>query len=186
MAYTAKDNAWEESQTKAKVAEEIAMQILHADGWDHVLDKRDDYIFQKMDVDFLTLSRKRVSQFVEVKSDDCAKNNNYCLEVVSNTDTGTPGWGLTTKADQIWIYRSAFGTIDLLDGPKTVAWLKANHDRQKNGRDEFFALRNGTKKKYGNGTLYPSLCRLVNRDLFAKEVGIIRRINVRDYLTQAS
>ena len=173
----AKNNSWQESNDKAKVAEALAAKCFSAAGWAS-LDVSKNKKYQEDDIDFILINRRTGERAtLECKSDDTHQYGNFAFESIKNTNTGDLGWALTTKAQYITIYYPAIDTMYLLDGPRMVAWFTENQHR-------FKEITNSTARREG-GALYHSSFRIVNRELFARESGaVIDSFIVSDFLKE--
>jgi len=149
-------NNIEDSNQKGTVGEDIIRKVLSTVA--PVVDVRKNKKYQKLDVDFIFKDKK-----VEAKSDSCYNTGNYFFEVVSNAEKSTPGWAVYSEADYILIYYPAAGEIHSIYGQDLRDWLVNNSYR-------FPMITNSTSGRE-NKLLYHSMGVLVNRELFAKEVG---------------
>lgn len=163
MATPIKQYAFKASDNKAKVAEARVQQLLEAHG-NNVINVRSDPKYQKMDVDLLVTTSAGVLVTTEVKSDNCYKNGNFCLETISNDKKNTPGWALYTSAAMVVIYFPQVDRAFLLDGPGLVEWMKKNYRN-------YPIMNNATPDSYGN-ELYQSECRIIPRQVLEENENI--------------
>lgn len=172
----AKLNGFANSDAKAKIAEEKVENCFYHTGNFDVENVRHIPEYREMDVDLILIDKVTgEKQTVEVKSDDFWRDNgNFAIESVSNTNTGSPGWGLFCKADYIAIYYPAVDKLFLLDGPRLVSWFTENQER-------YPEVTNGTERREG-GVLYGSKFRKVKRSDVEREVGLVAEITVNEYL----
>ena len=159
-----KNNAWAASLKKAKYAEALTRQIYEKMGC-AVTDVSYDPEYQEEDIDMVCTTPDTQRFTIESKSDDTYQYGNFAFENIKNTNTGEPGWGLTTTADLITIYYPTTDIMYILDGHKTVTWFRENQHR-------FREVTNSTARREG-GVLYQSKFRTVNRELFERESGAV-------------
>lgn len=150
--------------------------------------KCDTPAFRSIDVDFttdLTLSKSNNvdeiinSEFplIEVKT-DLSTYPNQCIEVVSNTNTNSPGWALITEATHIFSVYPNLNRCYIYDGRKFREYAESIKD------DPTIKTSILNTAGYNNKTLYNSKIKLVSRKKL-KELGIVTRIidlKTYDYL----
>jgi len=182
----AKSNSFKESNEKTKIAEYLVATYLSSLGWAFIF-VCDNPKYQAMGIDIICINRRTGEKItIEVKSDDRSDTPNFFFETVSNVKKGSTGWSFSTQAQYVIIFYPLIHTIYILDGQELVAWFCVNHDRQnKYGRNEFFEITNATKS-YDGSDLYKSKGRLINREIFRREVGFIDKVIVPDYLITAA
>lgn len=150
--------------------------------------KCDTPAFRSIDVDFttdLTLSKSNNvdeiinSEFplIEVKT-DLSTYPNQCIEVVSNTNTNSPGWALITEATHIFSVYPNLNRCYIYDGRKFREYAESIKD------DSTIKTSILNTAGYNNKTLYNSKIKLVSRKKL-QELGIVTRIidlKTYDYL----
>nr|DAV99960.1 MAG TPA: hypothetical protein [Caudoviricetes sp.] len=150
--------------------------------------KCDTPAFRSIDVDFttdLTLSKSNNvdeiinSEFplIEVKT-DLSTYPNQCIEVVSNMNTGSPGWALVTEATHIFSVFPNLNKCYIYDGQLFREYAESIKD------DPTIKTSILNTTGYDNKTLYNSKIKLVSRKKL-QELGIVTRIidlKTYDYL----
>lgn len=150
--------------------------------------KCDTPAFRSIDVDFttdLTLSKSNNvdeiinSEFplIEVKT-DLSTYPNQCIEVVSNMNTGSPGWALVTEATHIFSIFPKLNKCYIYDGQLFKEYAESIKD------DPNIKTSILNTAGYDKKTLYNSKIKLVSRKKL-QELGIVTRIidlKTYDYL----
>lgn len=150
--------------------------------------KCDTQAFRSIDVDFTTdlaLSKSNDvneiinSEFplIEVKT-DLSTYPNQCIEVISNMNTGSPGWALVTKATHIFSIFPKLNKCYIYDGRLFKEYAESIKD------DPTIKTSILNTAGYDNKTLYNSKIKLVSRKKL-QELGIVTRIidlKTYDYL----
>lgn len=150
--------------------------------------KCDTPAFRSIDVDFttdLTLSKSNDvneilnSEFplIEVKT-DLSTYPNQCIEVVSNMNTGSPGWALVTEATHIFSIFPKLNKCYIYDGQLFKEYAESIKD------DPTIKTSILNTAGYDKKTLYNSKIKLVSRKKL-QELGIVTRIidlKTYDYL----
>lgn len=150
--------------------------------------KCDTPAFRSIDVDFTTdktLSKSNNvdeiinSEFplIEVKT-DLSTYPNQCIEVVSNMNTGSPGWALITEATHIFSVFPKLNKCYIYDGQLFREYAESIKD------DPTIKTSILNTAGYDNKTLYNSKIKLVSRKKL-QELGIVTRIidlKTYDYL----
>lgn len=150
--------------------------------------KCDTPAFRSIDVDFttdLTLSKSNDvdeiinSEFplIEVKT-DLSTYPNQCIEVISNMNTGSPGWALVTKATHIFSVFPNLNKCYIYDGQLFREYAESIKD------DPTIKTSILNTAGYDKKTLYNSKIKLVSRKKL-QELGIVTRIidlKTYDYL----
>lgn len=150
--------------------------------------KCDTPAFRSIDVDFttdLTLSKSNDvneilnSEFplIEVKT-DLSTYPNQCIEVVSNMNTGSPGWALVTEATHIFSIFPKLNKCYIYDGQLFREYAESIKD------DPTIKTSILNTAGYDKKTLYNSKIKLVSRKKL-QELGIVTRIidlKTYDYL----
>lgn len=150
--------------------------------------KCDTPAFRSIDVDFTTdlaLSKSNDvneiinSEFplIEVKT-DLSTYPNQCIEVVSNMNTGSPGWALVTQATHIFSVFPNLNKCYIYDGQLFREYAESIKD------DPNIKTSILNTAGYDNKTLYNSKIKLVSRKKL-QELGIVTRIidlKTYDYL----
>ena len=150
--------------------------------------KCDTPAFRSIDVDFttdLTLSKSNNvdeiinSEFplIEVKT-DLSTYPNQCIEVVSNMNTGSPGWALVTAATHIFSIFPKLNKCYIYDGQLFREYAYSIKD------DPTIKTSILNTAGYDKKTLYNSKIKLVSRKKL-QELGIVTRIidlKTYDYL----
>ena len=150
--------------------------------------KCDTPAFRSIDVDFttdLTLSKSNDvdeiinSEFplIEVKT-DLSTYPNQCIEVVSNMNTGSPGWALVTEATHIFSVFPNLNKCYIYDGKKFREYAESIKD------DPTIKTSILNTAGYDKKTLYNSKIKLVSRKKL-QDLGIVTRIidlKTYDYL----
>lgn len=150
--------------------------------------KCDTPAFRSIDVDFTTdktLSKSNNideiinSEFplIEVKT-DLSTFPNQCIEVVSNMNTGSPGWALVTKATHIFSIFPKLNKCYIYDGQLFKEYAESIKD------DPTIKTSILNTAGYDKKTLYNSKIKLVSRKKL-QELGIVTRIidlKTYDYL----
>lgn len=150
--------------------------------------KCDTPAFRSIDIDFttdLTLSKSNNvdeiinSEFplIEVKT-DLSTYPNQCIEVVSNMNTGSPGWALVTEATHIFSIFPKLNKCYIYDGQLFKEYAESIKD------DPTIKTSILNTAGYDNKTLYNSKIKLVSRKKL-QELGIVTRIidlKTYDYL----
>lgn len=150
--------------------------------------KCDTPAFRNIDVDFTTdfeLSKSNDvdeiinSEFplIEVKT-DLSTYPNQCIEVVSNMNTGSPGWALVTEATHIFSVFPNLNKCYIYDGQLFREYAESIKD------DPTIKTSILNTAGYDNKTLYNSKIKLVSRKKL-QELGIVTRIidlKTYDYL----
>lgn len=150
--------------------------------------KCDTPAFRSIDVDFTTdlaLSKSNDvdeiinSEFplIEVKT-DLSTYPNQCIEVVSNMNTGSPGWALVTEATHIFSIFPKLNKCYIYDGQLFKEYAESIKD------DPTIKTSILNTAGYDNKTLYNSKIKLVSRKKL-QELGIVTRIidlKIYDYL----
>lgn len=150
--------------------------------------KCDTPAFRSIDVDFttdLTLSKSNDvneilnSEFplIEVKT-DLSTYPNQCIEVVSNMNTGSPGWALITEATHIFSVFPKLNKCYIYDGQLFREYAESIKD------DPTIKTSILNTAGYDKKTLYNSKIKLVSRKKL-QELGIVTRIidlKTYDYL----
>lgn len=150
--------------------------------------KCDTPAFRSIDVDFttdLTLSKSNDvneiinSEFplIEVKT-DLSTYPNQCIEVISNINTGSPGWALVTEATHIFSVFPNLNKCYIYDGKKFREYAESIKD------DPTIKTSILNTAGYDKKTLYNSKIKLVSRKKL-QELGIVTRIidlKTYDYL----
>lgn len=150
--------------------------------------KCDTPAFRSIDVDFttdLTLSKSNDvdeiinSEFplIEVKT-DLSTYPNQCIEVVSNMNTGSPGWALVTEATHIFSVFPNLNKCYIYDGQLFREYAESIKD------DPTIKTSILNTAGYDKKTLYNSKIKLVSRKKL-QELGIVTRIidlKTYDYL----
>lgn len=150
--------------------------------------KCDTPAFRSIDVDFttdLTLSKSNDvneilnSEFplIEVKT-DLSTFPNQCIEVVSNMNTGSPGWALVTEATHIFSVFPNLNKCYIYDGQLFREYAESIKD------DPTIKTSILNTAGYDKKTLYNSKIKLVSRKKL-QELGIVTRIidlKTYDYL----
>ena len=150
--------------------------------------KCDTPAFRSIDVDFTTdlaLSKSNDvneilnSEFplIEVKT-DLSTYPNQCIEVVSNMNTGSPGWALVTEATHIFSIFPKLNKCYIYDGQLFKEYAESIKD------DPTIKTSILNTAGYDNKTLYNSKIKLVSRKKL-QELGIVTRIidlKTYDYL----
>ena len=150
--------------------------------------KCDTPAFRSIDVDFTTdlaLSKSNDvneilnSEFplIEVKT-DLSTFPNQCIEVVSNMNTGSPGWALVTEATHIFSIFPNLNKCYIYDGQLFREYAESIKD------DPTIKTSILNTAGYDNKTLYNSKIKLVSRKKL-QELGIVTRIidlKTYDYL----
>ena len=78
----AKNNSWQESNDKAKVAETLVANCFSAAGWASI-DVSGNKKYQKVDIDFILINRRTGEKAtLECKSDDTYQYGNFAFESV--------------------------------------------------------------------------------------------------------
>lgn len=141
--------------------------------------KCDTPAFRSIDVDFTTdkaLSKSNDvneilnSEFplIEVKT-DLSTYPNQCIEVVSNMNTGSPGWALVTEATHIFSVFPKLNKCYIYDGQLFKEYAKSIKD------DPTIKTSILNTAGYDKKTLYNSKIKLVSRKKL-QELGIVTRI----------
>lgn len=144
--------------------------------------------FRSIDVDFTTdlaLSKSNDvneilnSEFplIEVKT-DLSTFPNQCIEVVSNMNTGSPGWALVTEATHIFSVFPNLNKCYIYDGQLFKEYAESIKD------DPTIKTSILNTAGYNKKTLYNSKIKLVSRKKL-QELGIVTRIidlKTYDYL----
>lgn len=144
--------------------------------------------FRSIDVDFttdLTLSKSNDideiinSEFplIEVKT-DLSTYPNQCIEVVSNMNTGSPGWALVTEATHIFSVFPNLNKCYIYDGQLFREYAESIKD------DPTIKTSILNTAGYDKKTLYNSKIKLVSRKKL-QDLGIVTRIidlKTYDYL----
>ena len=150
--------------------------------------KCDTPAFRSIDVDFTTdeaLSKSNDvdeiinSEFplIEVKT-DLSIYPNQCIEVVSNMNTGSPGWALVTEATHIFSVFPNLNKCYVYDGQLFREYAESIKD------DPTIKTSILNTAGYDKKTLYNSKIKLVSRKKL-QELGIVTRIidlKTYDYL----
>ena len=148
--------------------------------------KCDTPAFRSIDVTTdLTLSKSNDvdeiinSEFplIEVKT-DLSTFPNQCIEVVSNMNTGSPGWALVTEATHIFSIFPKLNKCYIYDGQLFREYAESIKD------DPTIKTSILNTAGYDNKTLYNSKIKLVSRKKL-QELGIVTRIidlKTYDYL----
>ena len=150
--------------------------------------KCDTPAFRSIDVDFttdLTLSKSNDvneiinSKFplIEVKT-DLSTYPNQCIEVVSNMNTGSPGWALVTEATHIFSVFPNLNKCYIYDGQLFREYAESIKD------DPTIKTSILNTAGYDKKTLYNSKIKLVSRKKL-QDLGIVTRIidlKTYDYL----
>lgn len=150
--------------------------------------KCDTPAFRSIDVDFTTdlaLSKSNDvneilnSEFplIEVKT-DLSTFPNQCIEVVSNMNTGSPGWALVTEATHIFSVFPNLNKCYIYDGQLFREYAESIKD------DPTIKTSILNTAGYDKKTLYNSKIKLVSRKKL-QELGIVTRIidlKTYDYL----
>lgn len=150
--------------------------------------KCDTPAFRSIDVDFTTdlaLSKSNDvneiinSEFplIEVKT-DLSTYPNQCIEVVSNMNTGSPGWALVTEATHIFSVFPKLNKCYVYDGQLFREYAESIKD------DPIIKTSILNTAGYDKKTLYNSKIKLVSRKKL-QELGIVTRIidlKTYDYL----
>lgn len=150
--------------------------------------KCDTPAFRSIDVDFTTdlaLSESNDvdeiinSEFplIEVKT-DLSTYPNQCIEVVSNMNTGSPGWALVTEATHIFSIFPKLNKCYIYDGQLFREYAESIKD------DPTIKTSILNTAGYDKKTLYNSKIKLVSRKKL-QELGIVTRIidlKTYDYL----
>ena len=150
--------------------------------------KCDTPAFRSIDVDFTTdlaLSKSNNvdeiinSEFplIEVKT-DLSTYPNQCIEVISNMNTGSPGWALVTKATHIFSVFPNLNKCYIYDGQLFREYAESIKD------DPTIKTSILNTAGYDKKTLYNSKIKLVSRKKL-QELGIVTRIidlKTYDYL----
>ena len=150
--------------------------------------KCDTPAFRSIDVDFTTdlaLSKSNDvdeiinSEFplIEVKT-DLSTYPNQCIEVISNMNTGSPGWALVTQATHIFSVFPNLNKCYIYDGQLFREYAESIKD------DPNIKTSILNTAGYDNKTLYNSKIKLVSRKKL-QELGIVTRIidlKTYDYL----
>lgn len=150
--------------------------------------KCDTPAFRSIDVDFttdLTLSKSNDideiinSEFplIEVKT-DLSTYPNQCIEVISNMNTGSPGWALVTEATHIFSIFPNLNKCYIYDGQLFREYAESIKD------DPTIKTSILNTAGYDKKTLYNSKIKLVSRKKL-QELGIVTRIidlKTYDYL----
>lgn len=150
--------------------------------------KCDTPAFRSIDVDFttdLTLSKSNDvdeiinSEFplIEVKT-DLSTYPNQCIEVISNMNTGSPGWALVTEATHIFSVFPKLNKCYIYDGQLFKEYAESIKD------DPTIKTSILNTAGYDKKTLYNSKIKLVSRKKL-QELGIVTRIidlKTYDYL----
>lgn len=150
--------------------------------------KCDTPAFRSIDVDFTTdlaLSKSNDvneilnSEFplIEVKT-DLSTYPNQCIEVVSNMNTGSPGWALVTEATHIFSIFPKLNKCYIYDGQLFKEYAESIKD------DPTIKTSILNTAGYDKKTLYNSKIKLVSRKKL-QELGIVTRIidlKTYDYL----
>lgn len=150
--------------------------------------KCDTPAFRSIDVDFTTdkaLSKSNDvneilnSEFplIEVKT-DLSTYPNQCIEVVSNMNTGSPGWALITEATHIFSIFPRLNKCYIYDGQLFKEYAESIKD------DPTIKTSILNTAGYDKKTLYNSKIKLVSRKKL-QELGIVTRIidlKTYDYL----
>ena len=147
--------------------------------------KCDTPAFRSIDVDFttdLTLSKSNNvdeiinSEFplIEVKT-DLSTYPNQCIEVISNMNTGSPGWALVTEATHIFSVFPNLNKCYIYDGQLFREYAESIKD------DPNIKTSILNTAGYDKKTLYNSKIKLVSRKKL-QELGIVTRIiNLKTY-----
>lgn len=111
-----------------EVGEKITMEYLSSiENFDCILDVRDNKLFQKIDVDFLVLTKDNIMLPVEVKSDTMAhRTNNIVYETVSNRKTGSIGCFEKTRAKYMYYYLTVPQELYVIDVIKLQEYAHEN------------------------------------------------------------
>lgn len=150
--------------------------------------KCDTPAFRSIDVDFTTdktLSKSNNideiinSEFplIEVKT-DLSTFPNQCIEVVSNMNTGSPGWALVTEATHIFSVFPKLNKCYIYDGQLFREYAESIKD------DPNIKTSILNTAGYDKKTLYNSKIKLVSRKKL-QDLGIVTRIidlKTYDYL----
>ena len=150
--------------------------------------KCDTPAFRSIDVDFTTdlkLSKSNDvdeiinSEFplIEVKT-DLSTYPNQCIEVVSNMNTGSPGWALVTEATHIFSIFPNLNKCYIYDGQLFREYAESIKD------DPNIKTSILNTAGYDKKTLYNSKIKLVSRKKL-QDLGIVTRIidlKTYDYL----
>lgn len=150
--------------------------------------KCDTPAFRSIDVDFTTdlaLSKSNDvdeiinSEFplIEVKT-DLSTYPNQCIEVISNMNTGSPGWALVTEATHIFSIFPNLNKCYIYDGQLFKEYAESIKD------DPTIKTSILNTAGYDKKTLYNSKIKLVSRKKL-QELGIVTRIidlKTYDYL----
>lgn len=150
--------------------------------------KCDTPAFRSIDVDFTTdlaLSKSNNvdeiinSEFplIEVKT-DLSTYPNQCIEVISNNNTGSPGWALVTEASHIFSIFPKLNKCYIYDGQKFREYAYSIKDDPSVRTTKVNTAGHDGKK------LYDSTVKLVSRKKL-QELGIVTRIidlKTYDYL----
>lgn len=150
--------------------------------------KCDTPAFRNIDVDFTTdlaLSKSNDvneilnSEFplIEVKT-DLSTYPNQCIEVISNMNTGSPGWALVTKATHIFSVFPKLNKCYIYDGQLFREYAESIKD------DPTIKTSILNTAGYDKKTLYNSKIKLVSRKKL-QDLGIVTRIidlKTYDYL----
>lgn len=150
--------------------------------------KCDTPAFRSIDVDFTTdlaLSKSNNideiinSEFplIEVKT-DLSTYPNQCIEVISNMNTGSPGWALVTEATHIFSVFPKLNKCYIYDGQLFKEYAESIK------YDPTIKTSILNTAGYDNKTLYNSKIKLVSRKKL-QELGIVTRIidlKTYDYL----
>lgn len=150
--------------------------------------KCDTPAFRSIDVDFTTdlaLSKSNDvdeiinSEFplIEVKT-DLSTYPNQCIEVISNMNTGSPGWALVTEATHIFSIFPNLNKCYIYDGQLFREYAESIKD------DPTIKTSILNTAGYDKKTLYNSKIKLVSRKKL-QDLGIVTRIidlKIYDYL----
>lgn len=150
--------------------------------------KCDTPAFRSIDVDFTTdlaLSKSNDvdeiinSEFplIEVKT-DLSTYPNQCIEVISNMNTGSPGWALVTEATHIFSIFPNLNKCYIYDGQLFREYAESIKD------DPTIKTSILNTAGYDKKTLYNSKIKLVSRKKL-QDLGIVTRIidlKTYDYL----
>ena len=89
------DNEFTRAKSKGKIGERLVAEYYRGLGYS-VIDVSENKQYQRNDIDFFI---DGIS--IEVKTQNCLKENNICLELISNVERGYQGWFHTTAAQDL-------------------------------------------------------------------------------------
>lgn len=113
---------------RGKVGEEVVYNIL-MDNIDtkHLVDVREDSLFQRLDIDFLQVTNKNKVRKIEVKTDAIVhKTGNIVYEYFSDITAGTKGCFEKTESDFIFYYLTYVEELYIINTKKLKSYVNKN------------------------------------------------------------